>query len=254
MPLEVSEDAHKSHVDQESFQKDMTLVGVSVECTKINSLLKEPELVKHWLHRPRIPRIVRDSSDPYKRLILFDNSVTSDLDQLSQAAQDTLKSYDSTTLSHTFPITYKSLSTEEVLTAVMNGTPIPTSFEIIGHIAHYNLQVAQLPYKYAIGQVCLHKNPHLRSVVNKKENLSNEFRVPELELLAGSKNLETKLKENGIEYKLNFGEVYWNSRLSCERETILTLVPKHSCVVDVFGGVGAFAVPLAVHNTCEVLC
>jgi len=40
--------------------------------------------------------------------------------------------------------------------------------------------------------VLLDKNPKLKTIVNKTEALSNEYRTPVLEIIAGDHNLETE--------------------------------------------------------------
>lgn len=51
-------------------------------------------------------------------------------------------------------ITYDHYSIHDVLQAVLpveETKDIPSSFEIVGHIAHINLREEQLPYKELIG-------------------------------------------------------------------------------------------------------
>lgn len=45
---------------------------------------------------------------------------------------------------------------EEIMKELLpSDVVIPSSFEIIGHIAHLNLRAPQLPYKHLIGQAIL---------------------------------------------------------------------------------------------------
>ena len=41
--------------------------------------------------------------------------------------------------------------------------------------------------------------------------------------LAGDENLETTVKENGATFRLDYGRVYWNSRLEREHRRLLHL-------------------------------
>ena len=47
------------------------------------------------------------------------------------------------------------------------GLFIPSGFELIGDIAHLNLDEKQMEYRKIIGEAVLVKNPSLRSVVTK---------------------------------------------------------------------------------------
>ncbi|KAJ9524646.1 hypothetical protein QJQ45_024270, partial [Haematococcus lacustris] len=121
-------------------------------------------------------------------------------------------------------------------------------------------------------QVLLDKNPHIRTVVNKAGAgsmlpgqrrraclpvprqamavqvgaIDNEFRVFSMELLAGQPGTETEVVQHGMRFRLDFAQVYWNSRLEAEHQR---LVARHfrpgQVVVDVMAGVGPFAVPAA---------
>lgn len=84
------------------------------------------------------------------------------------------------------------------------GIQIPTGFETVGHIIHFNLRPEHTPYKYLIGQVLLDKVINAKTIVNKLEKLNNVYRTPELELLAGEPKYETELHEGGCTFKLDF--------------------------------------------------
>jgi hypothetical protein len=65
------------------------------------------------------------------------------------------------------------------------GVDVPSSFETVGHIAHFNLRDEQVPYQAIIGQVCLDKNPTIKTVVQKVGEIENEFRVFAMKIIAG---------------------------------------------------------------------
>ena len=92
---------------------------------------------------------------------------------------------------HSVTIGYEHLTAEQVLRSLLpSGMEVPSAFEQVGHVAHVNLRYEHAPYKTVIGQVLLDKNtPRIRSVVNKVESISNEFRVFPMEVLAGEEKL-----------------------------------------------------------------
>lgn len=51
--------------------------------------------------------------------------------------------------------------------------------------------------------------------------------------------------ESGCRFKFDFAKVYWNSRLGTEHERLVSLIKPGELVVDVFAGVGPFAIPAA---------
>ena len=73
-----------------------------------------------------------------------------------------------------------------------DGVDVPSAFETVGHIAHFNLREEQLPFRHVIGAVCLDKNPAIKTVVRKVGEIESEFRVFEMELLAGALPLSAR--------------------------------------------------------------
>ena len=80
-------------------------------------------------------------------------------------------------------------------------------------MAHLNLRPEHLPYRHSIGQILLDKNLTFATVINKIGMVENEFRLMEYEVLAGNPSLETEVRQSGCRFQLDFGRVYWNSRL-----------------------------------------
>ncbi|XP_031256849.1 tRNA (guanine(37)-N1)-methyltransferase 2 isoform X3 [Pistacia vera] len=126
------------------------------------------------------------------------------------------------------------------------GVEVPTSFETIGHIAHLNIHDELLPFKDVIAKVIYDKNyPRIRTVVNKVGTITNEFRVPKFEILAGENNMVTEVKQYGATFKLDYSLVYWNSRLEHEHLRLVSQFQPGETICDMFAGIGPFAIPAA---------
>ncbi|UKK01054.1 tRNA (guanine(37)-N(1))-methyltransferase [Theileria orientalis] len=148
-------------------------------------------------------------------------------------------------------IFYDDLTAEEAFKLVFDddiGTMV--GFETIGHIAHLNIPSERLSIKKLIGKIILDKHKHIRTVINKRSELQNQFRTMDIEHLAGEKNYVAKLIENGLNFQIDFANVYWNSRLIQERNRIRDLLDSDDLLVDMFAGVGPFAIYAAKKGCC----
>ena len=73
-----------------------------------------------------------------------------------------------------------------------------------------------------------------------------------MEVLAGEEdNFVVEVKENRCTFRFDFSKVYWNPRLCTEHERIVDMIAGDDIVVDVFAGVGPFALPCAVVKKCQ---
>ena len=144
---------------------------------------------------------------------------------------------------------YENYATDEVLRRLLPAdVAVPTAFETVGHVAHLNLSAEQRKHAALIGEVLLTKNPSLKTVVNKESEIKNQFRVFPMRVIAGVDGegaLVTEVSESGCRFKLDFGEVYWNSRLATEHARLVKLFKKGDLIADCMAGVGPFAVPAA---------
>ena len=82
-------------------------------------------------------------------------------------------------------------------------------------------------------------------------SIENEYRVFSMEVLAGEPDLETQVKQHSARFRLNYGEVYWNSRLEAEHKRLTEGFRRGEVVVDMMAGIGPFAVP-AAQQGCTV--
>ncbi len=98
----------------------------------------------------------------------------------------------------------------------------------------------------------LDKQPSLRTVVNKVDQIDTTFRFFKMEVLAGQHDFIASIKENGCTFTFDFSSVYWNSRLVQEHTKVVEMLKRKEVVLDVFAGVGPFAVPAARLKGCTV--
>lgn len=141
---------------------------------------------------------------------------------------------------------------DDILKAILPDDLVeqcPSAFTIAGHLAHLNLKDQYMPYRHIIGEVILEKFPNIKTVVNKTNNITSEFRTFEMEVLAGEDDFVVTQKESGCQFTFDFKNVYWNSRLATEHERLINSFKAGEIVCDVMAGVGPFAVPAGKKST-----
>ncbi len=152
-----------------------------------------------------------------------------------------------TTREEDFPVTYDNMTYRDALDVLLPpGLERPASFETVGHIAHLNLLDGHEKYRKVIGALLVDKFARLETVVNKKSEISNEFRVFPMEVIGGEDRLETTVRESGCAFQLDYGKVYWNSRLGTEHQRLVDEISAlgKRVIADMFCGIGPFSVPL----------
>lgn len=111
--------------------------------------------------------------------------------------------------------------------------------------AHLNLRGHYLPYKALIAEVIMDKNPGIRTVINKIDDVGteSEYRTFSFELLAGDPDMEVETKKERCTFRFDYSKVYWNPRLDTEHHRLVDRFQPGEAVCDVMAGVGPFAVP-----------
>ena len=95
------------------------------------------------------------------------------------------------------------------------------------------------PYAQHIGEALLRVNRSIR-IVFEDHGVKGEFRIRDLERIAGTGTSETVHREFGVRLYTDPARVYFNPRLSSERARIAGLVRDGETVIDMFGGVAPF--------------
>nr|XP_019043475.1 tRNA (guanine37-N1)-methyltransferase [Kwoniella bestiolae CBS 10118]OCF22405.1 tRNA (guanine37-N1)-methyltransferase [Kwoniella bestiolae CBS 10118] len=233
-------------LDRQAFQRDVPVVSVAVEASKVGKVRSNPALRGLVLELPKVKPIVESQSG--EEGIKWIRLHVSKEEDIPSEVKQVIESETSGTRRENVHLGYDNWNTSEILSAVLPTTKsddIPSSFTSTGHIAHMNLREEWLPYRYLIGQVILDKNPGLRTVVNKLDTIHAQYRYFDMEVIAGDKDYITTLNESNCTFTFNFSLVYWNSRLHHEHERLIDLFKPNSLVADVMAGVGPFAVPAA---------
>eukprot|EP00898_Chlorokybus_atmophyticus_P007379 jgi/Chlat1/7642/Chrsp64S07119 len=239
-------------VDKERFKQTLELLAARVPARRTQEYVKL--LRGYTFDRPRVRTVMHAADNDTERLILLREDLIDDsFDDLPFELRDRLVEEGVRPARYTVQLDYSYFSADQVLKALLPaGLEVPSSFETVGHIAHLNLRDELLPHKQLIADVILEKNaPRLRTIVNKVGTITNEYRVPQFEVLAGEPSLQTEVKQHGAVFKLDYGEVYWNSRLEYEHKRLVSQFQKDDVVCDMFAGIGPFAIP-AAQQGCTV--
>ncbi|CAK4032448.1 tRNA (guanine(37)-N1)-methyltransferase [Lecanosticta acicola] len=122
---------------------------------------------------------------------------------------------------------------------------IPSGFTQVGHVAHLNLREEYLKYKHLIAEILMDKNPTVRTVINKVDDVGeeSEYRTFSYEVLAGPDDMNVTISEENCTFRFDYSKVYWNSRLNTEHRRLVALFKEGDAVCDVMAGIGPFAVP-----------
>ncbi|KAJ1352795.1 hypothetical protein KIN20_009218 [Parelaphostrongylus tenuis] len=230
------------------FVNNILFTVMKLDATKVSLIQRKVRLEKYLIRNLGRVKCIMDADDPKYKLLYFDPSVVNESSiELKSEIESKIKQYaDDVELvweTRLVAITFEDWDLKRIFRAVLPKELEFSSYSQIGHIVHVNLRENLLPYKKIISQILLEKVSKCRTVVNKFDSITNEYRNFELDLLAGDDDYVTELIESGVRYRLDFSKVFWNSRLSHEHERVVKLFNSRSLVYDICAGVGPFVLP-----------
>jgi tRNA (guanine37-N1)-methyltransferase len=129
---------------------------------------------------------------------------------------------------------------------------LQSSYNIIGDIAVLELDDSLLGKKNLIGQTLLRTFSNVKVAAVKTMQVSGEYRVPGIEVVAGENRTETIHKEHGCVYKLDVARAYFSPRLGHERMRVASQIKNTERVLVMFAGVGPYAILAARKTKAEV--
>jgi tRNA (guanine37-N1)-methyltransferase len=130
---------------------------------------------------------------------------------------------------------------------------LPRSMDVVGDIAIVEIPSDLDAYKQRVGEAIIRANPSLNTVVAKASAVRGTYRLREFIVIAGEHKTETIHKEYGCKYYVDISKAFFSPRLSHEHKRIASLVKEKETIVDLFAGVGPFAIQIAkTHEKVEV--
>ena len=124
-------------------------------------------------------------------------------------------------------------------------TLLPRALDVVGDIAIIEISPELEPHKVAIGAAIMKTHRSVRVVLAKAGAVSGTYRLRQFDFIAGEHRTNTLYKEYGCRFYVDVAKAYFSPRLSHEHERVAMLVQRGETVVDLFAGVGPFAVLVA---------
>ena len=128
-----------------------------------------------------------------------------------------------------------------------------SAFDQIGDIVIIKIPDELMPKKKLIADAILANVKTAKTVFAQVSPVRGDYRVRDLELVAGENRTITEYKEHACRFKVDVAKTYFSPRLSTERQRIAAMVGENETIVNMFAGVGTYSVVIAKANkTCRV--
>jgi len=124
------------------------------------------------------------------------------------------------------------------------ASEVTRSMDVIGDIAVLRLKDDLRPRASEIGSALMEVHPRLRAVAI-DDGVHGDLRVRALTVVAGEGPLVTTHREYGMELRVDLEHAYFSPRLATEHSRVADQVMQGERVLDMFSGVGPFAVLVA---------
>lgn len=124
-------------------------------------------------------------------------------------------------------------------------------FDIVGDIGIIKVPNALEGKKLKFADALLQEvGPRIKVILGQTSPVQGDYRIRDLEWLAGEMRTTTIHKEHGCNLSVDLAKVYFSPRLSYERLRIAKLIQQSSrqeTIINMFAGVGSFSIVIATH-------
>jgi len=128
---------------------------------------------------------------------------------------------------------------------------VSKSYDVVGEIAVVRVPETLKPKSQIVAEAVMVTHKNVRTVLLQTSAVSGDFRLRELQWIAGERKTMTVHKEFGCLFEVDLEQCYFSPRLSFERRRVASLVQPHEIVVNMFAGVGCFSIVMARHSEVE---
>jgi len=130
---------------------------------------------------------------------------------------------------------------------------LPRSADIVGDIAIIEIPPELQEHRIAVGEAVLKVYKNVQTVLAKAGAIGGTYRLREFTVIAGEPKTTTVHKEHGCQFYVDVTKAYFSPRLSFEHRRVAILVQEGETIVDLFAGIGPFALPIAkIHENVKV--
>ncbi|MCF2135676.1 MAG: class I SAM-dependent methyltransferase family protein [Candidatus Thorarchaeota archaeon] len=130
---------------------------------------------------------------------------------------------------------------------------IPRAYDLIGDIAVLEIPEELDSFKSEIGRAFHQVHPNFATVLAKRGAITGLIRTREYDVLSGEPKTHTIHTEYGCRIVVDLARAYFSPRLLEEHHRIATQVKDNETVLDMFTGVGPFALHIARIKPAHVI-
>jgi tRNA (guanine37-N1)-methyltransferase len=130
---------------------------------------------------------------------------------------------------------------------------LPRAYDLVGDIAVLELPEPLTEHAKQIGEAFLAIHPNFSTILAKKGAIAGTTRVRGYDLLAGEDKTQTVHIEYGCRIAVDLAVAYFSPRLLEEHQQIAKQVKDQEVILDMFTGVGPFALHIAKARKARVI-
>jgi tRNA (guanine37-N1)-methyltransferase len=128
-----------------------------------------------------------------------------------------------------------------------------SAFDIVGSIIILRIPDSLNSRKHIIADTVLMNIKSAKSIFAQTSAVQGDYRLRNLEYLAGVNCTATEHREHGCRFKVDVSKTYFSPRLSTERMRISKMITDNEIITNMFAGVGTYSILIAKSNkTCKV--